>query len=495
MHRLSDPILGAFDDLVRLDPMAPSIVSDRRTVSRQDVADLSRMAVQSLRSASVPGGSIVGLDAHDGLEFLAGLIALRRLGVAALLLDPTAPRSKRCRVASEMGAAGLLSCPSQTVDGGFRFESTHLSDGALREVGGEIAVVKLTSGSTGAPEGILTPVAALVADDAALARSMSLTADDRILAAVPFSHSYGLSSIVMPALMRGSPIVDPGGASPVASLIAADRHGATFLPTAPAYLAALVRLSAPPPLGAALRRVIAAGAPLTVEVAGRFRELYGQPVHIFYGASECGGIAYDREGTAAERGTVGEPIDGVRIEIDAAPGREGLVNVYSSAVAQGYLPIGSSRLVEGCYRSSDLGEWAGSELRLLGRRSDLINVRGKKVNPREVEAVLHGIVGVEDAVILGAPRAHGGGEVVRAVVASRRPLDERVLRDECRKILADHKVPRSFVLVRELPTNERGKIDRVEVRRLCGIEAVAGRSVMSPEPTSSPGSPPAAEHD
>jgi len=474
----SDPILHAWGDLVRHDSGFPSVVSDRRTVSRQDVDQLAQTAVCALREAAVPEGAIVGLDAQNGPDFLAGLLALRRVRAAALLLDTAAPGGERVRAAAEMGAVGVLHS-SRSADGGFLFARSGLEDSAVREVEPGIAVVKLTSGSTGAPEGILTSSNALIADDAALALSMSLTREERILAAVPLSHSYGLSSIAMPALMRGATIVIPGDSSPVASMLAADRLGATFLPTAPAYLAALVRLSAPPPLGAALRRVIAAGAPLTTEVAVRFREIYGQPVHVFYGASECGGISYDREGSAAERGTVGEPVEGVRIEIDTASGREGLINVYSPAVAQGYHPNANPRLGTGVFRSSDLGELVAGELRLVGRRSDLINVRGKKVNPREVESVLRDVPGVEDAVVLGAPRAHGGGEVVRSVVASRMSLDERTLRDACRRNLADHKVPRSFVLVPELPTNSRGKLDRAAVRRLCGLAEPASAAEVA----------------
>ncbi|HBL30494.1 MAG TPA: long-chain fatty acid--CoA ligase, partial [Acidobacteria bacterium] len=68
----------------------------------------------------------------------------------------------------------------------------------------------------------------------------------------------------------------------------------------------------PPRRPAALRLVLTAGALLGAATAARFREAFGLPVHVFYGASECGGICYDRTGDAAERGTVGTPVDGVQ---------------------------------------------------------------------------------------------------------------------------------------------------------------------------------------
>ena len=74
-------------------------------------------------------------------------------------------------------------------------------------------------------------------------------------------------------------------------------------------------MSQPPALADVVRLVISAGAILPGALAARFREAYGQPMHVFYGSSECGGICYDREGGAAERGTVGTPVDGVRISL------------------------------------------------------------------------------------------------------------------------------------------------------------------------------------
>ena len=84
--------------------------------------------------------------------------------------------------------------------------------------------------------------------------------------------------------------------------------------------------------------MLTAGAPLRAVTAGRFRETFGLPVHVFYGASECGGICYDREGTAAERGTVGAPVEGVRVELEP-PG--GILTVRSPAVAAGLHPRGA----------------------------------------------------------------------------------------------------------------------------------------------------------
>jgi long-chain acyl-CoA synthetase len=304
---------------------------------------------------------------------------------------------------------------------------------------------------------------------------MGLRADDRLLAAIPLSHSYGLSSLLLPALLRGTPLVLPEENSLLAPFAAAEIAGATVFPTVPAYIEALLRLSQPPAWPPSLRLVVAAGAPLKPETARRFRATFGLPVHVFYGASECGGICYDREGGAGERGTVGTPVEGVEITLAACDGETGTageggrVTVRSPAVARGYVPSPDPRLADGRFVASDFATWTAGELVLAGRLDDLINVKGKKVDPREVESVLAALPGVDEVAVVGLPVPERGGELVRAVIACR-PGElslEQVAR-WCRGHLAAHKVPRSVILVPVMPRTPRGKIDRPALLALAG---------------------------
>jgi long-chain acyl-CoA synthetase len=469
-----DPIATAFGDLVRRRPAAPLVVSTARTATVGEIDALAGLAAGLLesRAAGWPAGALIGLAAGNGPGLLASLVALWRLGLAALLLDAQAPEVEGRRIARGLGAAAVLRCraswPRAVAD--WSLEPTHPeADGPALALPG-CAVVKLTSGSTGAPRGIVTPAGALVADDAALTASMGLSEADRLLAFIPLSHSYGLSSLVLPALLRGNVLVVPEEGTLLEPLSAAERTGATFFPTVPAYVQALLRLSHPPAWPRPVRLVIAAGAPLEPAAARGFRAAFGLPVHVFYGASECGGICYDREGGAGERGSVGTPVEGVRVTLapppdacegGAAPACGGVVTVDSPAVAGGYLPEGDPRLAHGRFTARDVAAFRDGELVLRGRLDDLINVKGKKVDPREVEGVLGGLAGVDEVVVLGVPAAGGGAEIVRAVIACRPGLlrCEQILA-YCREHLSAHKVPRSVILVPEMPRTARGKIDR-----------------------------------
>src|SRR5262249_52812845 len=152
------------------------------------------------------------------------------------------PEQETTRVAAELGAADVVRAPAWPAAADEVLIERLAAHAAPRVLPLDTAAVKLTSGSTGRPRGIVTPAAALVGDDAQLAASMGLREDERALAMVPMSHSYGLSSLAMPALMRGSTLVVAEDRGPLAPLLAGADCGATFLPAVPAWLAALVRL-------------------------------------------------------------------------------------------------------------------------------------------------------------------------------------------------------------------------------------------------------------
>ncbi len=496
-----DPILDAFDHLARRRPQRPLVASPSERATVGDVDHLARRLEARLAAEPqlVPG-TPVAFSVRDGVAFLASFLATRRRGLVPVLLDWRAPSPERGRIVDELGCRWLLLCETSWPRDAeaWRLEASGSGDtscGAVEPVvlPPDVAAVKLSSGSSGRPRGIVTPAAALHGDDAQLARSMGLAADERILTSIPMSHSYGLASIALPALVRGSLVVlADEGSGPFGTLVAGRALDATFFPTVPAFLGALVRAPAPPRLPESLRLVITAGAPLPPETAVGFRRAYGFPVRVFYGSSETGGICFDREGSAGERGTVGEPIDGVRIELapieggaagehgaaDAADAT-GIVTISSPAVASGYWPEPHGRLSSGRFESNDLGRWNGGELELLGRIDDLINVRGKKVNPREVEDALAGLPGMREVVALGTLCPDRGETSLRVVVAGEAErIDHAAVVAWCRSRLAEHKVPRSVVVVDEIPRTARGKVDREMVRRLAarrGAERVRTR--------------------
>jgi acyl-CoA synthetase (AMP-forming)/AMP-acid ligase II len=464
----SSAIVTAFSRLAAARRHDALLISPARRASFDEIERLSVAMAERIRAASLALSFPIAFSGQNGPAFLAGVLALRRLGHVPLLLDPFAPIVDRDRAATSVGARAIVSCATGWTEADLELEIRPLSTSAATVLPEQTAVIKLTSGSTGTPRGVAMTESQLLRDEDALAHTMGISAEDRLLCTLPLSHSYGFTTFALASLVRGVSLVLPADQGPFSPLQAAQELGATVFPTVPTYLQGLLRMSQPPAWPASIRLVISAGAVLPAHTAAEFRKTFGQPVHVFYGSSECGGICYDRDGGAAERGTVGTPVDGVEISLSPSDSDDsgGLVTVRSDAVGACYWPLPDRRLEDGCFETMDRAGWQDGELRLQGRADFVINLRGKKVDPSEVERVIAALPGVDEAVVLAVP-APDGGEIVRAVVASSSgDLTYARVAAWCRDRLAQHKVPRSIILVDAIPRTSRGKIDRTALVKL-----------------------------
>ena len=216
-----------------------------------------------------------------------------------------------------------------------------------------------------------------------------------------------------------------------------------------------------------LRLCISAGAPLSRAVSKKFLEKFNLSIHSFYGASECGGICYDREATNEGEGFVGQPMKGVGVELLNPNAPTSQIQVRSPAVADGYFPEpDEEKLGDGIFVPDDLLARDESGFKIVGRISDVINVAGKKVNPAEVEAHLLRFNGVRQAVVFSLPAGSGlrNEEVAACVVVSPQVSESDLLRF-CRAALSAWQVPKRIFVVDAIPMNERGKISRRELAR------------------------------
>jgi acyl-CoA synthetase (AMP-forming)/AMP-acid ligase II len=323
---------------------------------------------------------------------------------------------------------------------------------------------KLTSGTTSAPRMIRFRSEQLLADCDQICDTMGISDVDLNFGVIPISHSYGFSNLLTPLIARGIPMALSQDRTPRAVLDDLARTNATVFPGTPVFYQAFCEMENVPPLPK-LRLCISAGAPLPIATAKKFREKFGLPIHSFYGASECGGICYDREGANEIEGFVGAPMKNVDLEIVDPNAEQSQVRVRSAAVGDDYFPdVDEEKLGNGVFVPDDLLARHGSGFKIVGRISDVINVAGKKVNPAEIEERLLRFPGVRQAVAFGRESTLRNEEVAACVVADV-DLRENELLEFCRSALSAWQVPKRIFIVDSIPVNERGKISRRELAK------------------------------
>ncbi len=417
---------------------------------------------------SLPAGSIVAVQMGNSERWPEVLLALWRRGLVPLPLPDHLSTTEMAVTLGTVRAAALVS----NTGGPITVHKRPVPPGAHLWTDPAPDLLKLTSGTTATPRAIRFRAAQLLADCDAICTGMGLTERDLNYGVIPFAHSYGFSSLILPLLTHGIRLVAAPDRMPRAVLDGLSETGATVFPGTPVFFQKFAEMDPLPELPS-LRLCISAGAPLPKAAAGLFTARTGRKVHAFYGSSECGGIAYDASTERRyEDGYVGTPLPGVEIEHageDAAP-----VEIRGPAVGDGYFPQSDPAVLgSGVFIPGDLVRRTARGIYLAGRTTDLINVAGRKLNPPEVEACIAQCPGVEQVVVFGIPSTLRGEEPIAAVTGQN--LDPSAVQRFCQENLPAWQVPRAIWPIKDLPADDRGKISRraLATRYLAVIAATA----------------------
>jgi acyl-coenzyme A synthetase/AMP-(fatty) acid ligase len=277
---------------------------------------------------------------------------------------------------------------------------------------------------------------------------------------ISLAYSYGFSSLVLPLLLHGVPLILVPSPLPLALRCAAHAHENLTVAGVPALWHAWHKA------GAILRNVrlaISAGAPLPLSLERAVFEQHGLKIHNFYGSTECGGIAYDAsESPRLEESSVGRPLKNVRVEV----GGNGALRVCSRAVGKTYWPTAEPALDRGVFQTCDLADLEDGEILLRGRNDDHINVAGRKISPTIIEQALREHEAVAECVVFGVPSGmEDRMDLIVACVAADRPSSRDELKHFLLQKLPGWQVPREWWFVETISSNGTGKPLRAQWRR------------------------------
>jgi long-chain acyl-CoA synthetase len=305
-----------------------------------------------------------------------------------------------------------------------------------------VRLIKYTPGASGIPRAIFLNDTQVIADADRIVAAMELSADVPNLAVVSLAHSYGFCNVVLPLLLHGVPARLLPLPFPRVMENAFRQHDAVVLPAVPSMWRAWQRAGIL--TDAPVRLAISAGAPLALDLEQRVFEETGLKIHNFYGASECGGVAFDATNTPRESAAiVGTPLPGVTVDV----GRDERLRVTSDAVAMGYdAPRGDDLLADGVYLTRDLGHTdASGFIHLTGTTGGAINVAGRKVSPAKVEAAILATGLAPRVRVLGIPSADPERfEEIAALVELAEGVSPAVLKSALTDILPLWEIPRHW---------------------------------------------------
>jgi len=362
--------------------------------------------------------------------------------------------------------------------------AVHANDADYQLESTDIAVVCVTSGSTGTPRAVLLSREALLASATAFGKRFGT--DARWVVSLPVHHIAGIMVLVR-SWLHGNPFeVDPsvGGARPfdaptfAATTAMAQRASAVdglplMVSLVPTQIARLLESGSVGIEALCAYDVVLSGAAATPQPMLETLRAHGVKVVVSYGMSEtCGGCVFD-----------GQPLDGVAITLgsheDSEPGR---IRISGPILSSGYRlrpDLDAVTFIDGRLETQDVGrlDEAGL-LHVLGRLDDVVIVGGVNVALSAVESVIRHHHDIAHVAVIDVQDDLWGSLPIACVVTKNLRADKQALTDDLKAQVSSRigraATPRLVVFLDQLPMLDSGKVDRIGLRLQVSRDIAAG---------------------
>lgn len=496
-------ILDSIHAQVELDSERIAVSCGDRTRSYLQLWSGSELIAKSLAAQGIGAGDRVGVRVPRNEYLPEILLGVLRAGATYIPLDPDAPAARR-HAALEDAAAKLIIVDepdsAETPRGARVMCLSHPPQSAEIPRTTELsapAYIIYTSGSSGRPKGVQISHRALATFARASVQRLQITAQDRFLATTTVGFDIAVLELLVPLTVGARVLVVPKEIAIDGERLAQTLTSsqATVFQTTPSALRLLTSAGWS---GRAGLRVLAGGEALPRDLAldlidkvGELWNMYG-PTEATVWVSARKLARKDLE-ECPEIVPIGGAFSDTRLYILSSgvrpvpPGARGELCIAGPQVADGYVgqpELNSSHFVPDPFTPGSLLYRTGDVVRahydntieFLGRRDQQLKIRGFRVEPAEIEAVLRKVSGLHDAVV--TTTEHDGlQELVAYVVTQKFQDSQNELRERLREELPPYMVPAFIHIVGEIPRNSNGKLDR---SRLPAPRALRPRTLHAP---------------
>ncbi|SNT72632.1 non-ribosomal peptide synthetase [Paracoccus seriniphilus] len=489
-HPVPQTTLSALiENRLLMHPRSEAVRADGASMSYGDLDRRSRALAEALVARGAGKDRIVAVALDRSLDLAVALVAVLRAGAAYVPLDPQQPPERLKALIEQTDAIALLAREDIDCAGAItpydpdQWPRTPANTPLPRPAPDDLAYVLFTSGSTGAPKGVMIEHRAIVNRLLWMREHYDFSADDRILQKTPTTFDVSVWELFLPYLCGGTLVfADPDAhrdPAQIARLIR--REGISVCHFVPSMLAAF--LNHPDSEGIRMRQVFCSGEELTPKHRDRFHARIRAELHNLYGPTEA---AVDVTFWAADRSDdsapvpIGHPVWNTRCHIlDGAlrpvpQGVTGQLYLGGIQLARGYLgrdDLTAERFLpdpfrpgERLYATGDLARYrADGAITYLGRNDHQIKIRGMRVELGEIEHALRELPGIREALVI-ADDSTGAQQLIGHVLAGKE-FDKIAALRRLERHLPAHMIPSDLIRLDSFPTTANGKLDRKALPR------------------------------
>lgn len=478
--------LAAILDIhARTRPDHPAVVHGSVSVTYAQFARQVRQLADVLVSEGVCKGDFLGIGLKDTPLHLTALFAAMRIGAVFVPLDWRWTLNETQALTEHFKVEHILcEADAPRFDGPNRIEADAALETRVHAAKGETPAIdapdlpmllSLSSGTTGRPTGPVLTHGQMMARTENQLAALTFNQHDRYLLATPLYFGGGRAFALTHLIIGATLVLFPPPHSPQEFVSAIAKYNANTTFLVPTLIRRLLSLQDEELAGlSGLRLLLSSGAPLHPSERQDIRRRLCPGFMEYFASTEGGGISVlspaDQE---KHPDSVGRAAFRVEIEVvdenhdPVAYHEVGKIRYRGPGLADGFFgdpEKSATAFRDGWFYPGDLGRMdEGGYLYLMGREKNMIIRGGVNIYPPEIERVIEGLPGVDEAVVLGLPDTSLGEQVCAAVV-SQSGVAEADIRASCAERLAPYKVPSTVVFVEALPRNSAGKVLTDQVR-------------------------------
>ncbi len=469
--------------------------------SWQDLLDASAMMANMLESLELPAGARIAVQVEKSVEALMLYLATLRAGLVYLPLNTAYQSAEMAYFIEDAKPAvvvcaganfGWLSKLAFVAGTAYVFTLNEDRTGSLLEraaqfgrshtvahcSANDLAAIIYTSGTTGRSKGAMLSHGNLLSNARVLQKKWGWRSveqgGDVLIHALPIFHVHGLFVAIHGALLNGSKMIWLAKFDPQA-VLRHFAHATVFMGVPTLYVRLLGESGLTRDAVRNMRLFISGSAPLLIETFTDWQARTGHTILERYGMSETIMLTsnpyFPREGVRLG-GTVGPALPGVQLRVvgdgdqPLPVGEVGAIQVKGPSVFLGYWNMPEKTAEEftadGFFKTGDVGRVdAQGYATIVGRSKDLIISGGYNVYPAEIEGYINALPGVAESAVVGVPDPDFGEVGVAVVIAKAGVvLDPASILAQTKAILANFKIPKRCYVVKELPRNAMGKVQK-----------------------------------
>lgn len=349
------------------------------------------------------------------------------------------------------------------------------------------ALILYTSGTTGAPKGVVTTHKNIEAQIIALTTSWEWNKNDHVLNVLPLHHVHGIINMLSCALWSGACCEFLPKFSPkeVVGLFCKDEIN-LFMAVPTIYFKLISYYDTL--TGAEqefisthlkkFRLMVSGSAALPVSVLEQWREISTHTLLERYGMTEMGMAISNPYNGLRKPGHIGNPLPGVKIRLAdennktiSKIGLPGEIQVKGPNVFKEYWDKPTETMdaftSDGWFQTGDIALISKDSYKILGRNSvDIIKSGGYKISALEIEEVLRTHPKVKDCGVVGIPDLEWGEIIGASIILERNDIDIEALKGWIMKKLPSYKTPKKYIIQKDLPRNLMGKVTKKEIKNL-----------------------------